>query len=161
MTRRRKLPGFRPVPPKAEPRTSIIKNRWFPKASGLWRVQGGALALLSWIYRQPGRRRLSNEPNPGADDGDRYCRGSGLVQYTQGSLNVPATPGHDRHWRHPSILRAMRYRALLRGRAFHPKEMALGVESLERRQRSAKPVARPLRHSQHQRGGTHRRRAGC
>src|SRR5271163_4229067 len=27
-------------------RTSIIENEWFPKAGGLWRVQGGALALL-------------------------------------------------------------------------------------------------------------------
>jgi len=24
----------------------MIENEWFPKAVGLWRVQGGALALL-------------------------------------------------------------------------------------------------------------------
>ena len=27
-------------------RISMIENEWFPKAVGLWRVQGGALALL-------------------------------------------------------------------------------------------------------------------
>jgi hypothetical protein len=27
---------------------SRIENKWFPKAFGLWRVRGGALALLSW-----------------------------------------------------------------------------------------------------------------
>ena len=32
--------------------TSIFGNKWFPKALGLWRVQGGALALLSWNGHQ-------------------------------------------------------------------------------------------------------------
>jgi hypothetical protein len=31
---------------------TIIENKWFPKAFGLWRVQGGALALLSWKDHQ-------------------------------------------------------------------------------------------------------------
>jgi hypothetical protein len=33
---------------------------------------------------------------------------------------TPRPLGHDRHWRRPSILRAIRYRAVLRGRAFRP-----------------------------------------
>src|SRR5271166_2609489 len=55
-------------------------SEWFPKAEGLWRVQGGALALLSWNGHQRGRCLLSNEPAPAGDDGTKYCRDSGLVQ---------------------------------------------------------------------------------
>jgi hypothetical protein len=49
MTRRRKLP---PVSPETKPRDLDDQNGWFPKAAGLWRVQGGALALLSWKGHQ-------------------------------------------------------------------------------------------------------------
>ena len=37
-----------PLPPRLKPSCwpSIIENTWFAKAFGLWRVQGGALALL-------------------------------------------------------------------------------------------------------------------
>ena len=60
----------------------MIENEWFPKAVGLWRVQGGALALLSRNRRQ---RRVVKysvmNPDPdGRDDGNDYCRDSGLVQ---------------------------------------------------------------------------------
>jgi hypothetical protein len=30
--------------------TSIIENNWFPKAFGLWRVQGRALAFLCFNF---------------------------------------------------------------------------------------------------------------
>jgi hypothetical protein len=39
-----------PLPSRRKPSCwpSMIENMWFPKAFGLWRVQGGALALL-WM----------------------------------------------------------------------------------------------------------------
>jgi len=77
MTRERKWPRVRS---ETAPRTSRIGNRWFPKAVGLWRVQGGALALLSSIGHQLWCYILSNNPRTDGDDGDQYCRHSGLVQ---------------------------------------------------------------------------------
>src|SRR5271163_3460705 len=59
---------------------SSIENRWFPKAFGHWRVQGGAVASLSWNGHQRGWCRLSNESAPTEDAGTKYCRDSGLVQ---------------------------------------------------------------------------------
>src|SRR5271156_2340066 len=72
------IPGSA-APPEAEVQDLDYRrgNKWFPKAYGLWRVQGGALALLSWTVRlQRGWCTL------GADgkDGAKYCRPCGLVQ---------------------------------------------------------------------------------
>src|SRR5271169_1648966 len=72
------IPGSA-APPEAEVQDLDYRrgNKWFPKAYGLWRVQGGALALLSWTVRlQRGWCIL------GADgkDGAKYCRPCGLVQ---------------------------------------------------------------------------------
>jgi hypothetical protein len=43
------------APPEAEARDLDYRrgNKWFPKAFGLWRVQGGAVALLSWMDWRP------------------------------------------------------------------------------------------------------------
>src|SRR5271167_533779 len=72
------IPGSA-APPEAEVQDLDYRrgNKWFPKAFGLWPVQGGALALLSWTVRlQRGWCIL------GADgkDGAKYCRPCGLVQ---------------------------------------------------------------------------------
>ena len=49
------IPGSA-APPEAEARDLGYRreNKWFPKAFGLWRVQGGALALLSWTATDTG-----------------------------------------------------------------------------------------------------------
>ena len=47
---------------------------------GLLRVQGAALALLSWNGHNAGGAYFINEPAPAEDDGTKYCRDSGLVQ---------------------------------------------------------------------------------
>jgi len=44
MPRNRNLPA--PIPPEAE---ALEPNKWFPKAFGLWRVQGGALACRALL----------------------------------------------------------------------------------------------------------------
>jgi hypothetical protein len=55
------IPGSA-APPEAEARDLDYRrgDNWFPKAFGLWRVQGGALALLSWSATDAGGI-LSNE----------------------------------------------------------------------------------------------------
>jgi hypothetical protein len=40
-------PGARHRRSQRSCRIAIIGNKWIPKVFGLWRVQGGALALLS------------------------------------------------------------------------------------------------------------------
>ena len=76
--------GTTGAPPEAERFTvNLLKTDGFPKASGLWRVQGGALALLAWTDRQQQPvPKVSNVCHLISDVGHEYCRRSGLVQST-------------------------------------------------------------------------------
>ena len=61
---------------------SRIENKWFPKAEGLWRVQGGAL-WPCFLGLRPTLVAYSvmNEFNPVGQYGAKYCRPCGLVQW--------------------------------------------------------------------------------
>ena len=97
--------GTTGAPPEAERFTvNLLKTDGFPKASGLWRVQGGALALLAWTDRQQQPvPKVSNVCHLISDVGHEYCRRSGLVQYAtvQFYMAGPSAPTSVRTWSSP------------------------------------------------------------
>lgn len=75
------IPGSA-APPEAEARDLGYrrKNKWFPKAFGLWRVQGGAWPCFLGLRPTLVAYSVMDEFNPVGQFGAKYCRPCGLVQ---------------------------------------------------------------------------------
>ena len=92
------IPGSA-APPEAEARDLDYRreNKWFPKAFGLWRVQGGAL-WPCFLGLRPTLVAYSvmNEFNPVGQYGAKYCRPCGLVQWAVMRRRHAATTADSR-----------------------------------------------------------------